>query len=1034
MARTDTRAADTASPATPLERPSVLVVLVVRNGARWLRQCLRGLSRQSHPRVGVLALDNASTDGSADLLEQALGTSRVIRLTEDAGFAGAVREALRTDIAGQADYILLLHDDTVLAPDSIAGLVEAAERIEGAGIVGPKILDWDQPRLLRSIGMSTDRFGYPYSPLEDEEIDQGQYDRIREVFFVSSCALLMSKVVWSRIGVPDERYVTHDEDPDYCWRARLAGFRVVVTPLAEARHRHASGLGERPGVTVGHHRYRRERAALANMLKNYGFLSLLLVLPPYVGLGIGRILLFVAGRRFEDAAQVLAAWGWNIAHLPGTFGRRLRAQSLRAVPDRSIRHFMAPAGDRMRRLGAVVRQALFPRPALAPEDDQDERVIVPFRVNLARFALAHPVAMAWMVAAIVAAIAYRNVFTAPELAGGAFPAFPSSPTEFFRELVSGLRQGGLGGTQQASPALGWLGVGSVVTLGSTLLLQKLLLVGLPALAGAGCYRALRRLVPSKVPAVIGAATFVFSPLMLWSISEGRLSALVLLGGLPWLASKLISVSAEGAEVRPLRWIVAFTVGVGLLVAFYPGAAMATGVLVLCALVLPPSGTARGRGLSLALGGLIGAAVLAFPVALALIRGGGEGLADHVGAPTFASLTRLVVGGGPGDWSLAFYLPVAAALSLLFVSGPATRAAAWAAFLAVASVSLAWLAGAGRLPEPLANPVAFTALTAFAYAVLVALGLVSVIEGVARHAFGHRQVGGALLAAAVTIGLLGQIAQAARGAWEVGDAADALPDAYPVVAGTPQDTSFRVLWIGSWSGGALIAPGGVPDGRVEAGSASIRYAITLPGGSSALDVGRPGSGPGYDRLEQSLADILAGRTLHGGALLAPFGIRFVVADPRDIPRPARRRLSRQLDLDQLAPGGLVVYRVPGGVPLPTALVDAQWLRAARRPAFVSVASLPPATIDGAVPGEATTGTGPRLLLLPQQFDRRWSLEGQARSEPPFRAFDWAVGFETETGQPTGVRFGGQVLRNVQVALLAVLWLGALWIIRRPATRG
>ena len=139
------------------------------------------------------------------------------------------------------------------------------------------------------------------------------------------------------------------------------------------------------------------------------------------------------------------------------------------------------------------------------------------------------------------------------------------------------------------------------------------------------------------------------------------------------------------------------------------------------------------------------------------------------------------------------------------------------------------------------------------------------------------------------------------------------------------------------------------------------------------------------------------------------------------------------MDQLAPGGLVVYRLPGAAPLPAALVDGQWLLAARRPSFVSVASLPPATVEAEPSAGVTPAADPRLLLLPQQFDRRWRLEGQAQSEPPFRAFAWAVGFETGTGDPADVRFGGQSLRNAQVALMAILWLGALWIIRRP-TRG
>ncbi|HEX5949007.1 MAG TPA: glycosyltransferase, partial [Actinomycetota bacterium] len=85
------------------EVPTVLAVLVARNGAAWLPRTLRSLARQSHPRLGVLGVDNASTDGSAELLEGALGARRVIRLDEDAGFAGSIRRALEIPAARGSD-------------------------------------------------------------------------------------------------------------------------------------------------------------------------------------------------------------------------------------------------------------------------------------------------------------------------------------------------------------------------------------------------------------------------------------------------------------------------------------------------------------------------------------------------------------------------------------------------------------------------------------------------------------------------------------------------------------------------------------------------------------------------------------------------------------------------------------------------------------------------------------------------------------------------------------------------------------------
>src|SRR5206468_12384223 len=113
-------------------------------------------------------------------------------------------------------------------------------------------------------------------------------------------------------------------------------------------------------------------------------------------------------------------------------------------------------------------------------------------------------------------------------------------------------------------------------------------------------------------------------------------------------------------------------------------------------------------------------------------------------------------------------------------------------------------------------------------------------------------------------------------------------------GRPGGTGYRILWLGPWSGSDLPAPAGRPDGRVAAGGSSVSFAVTSPTGTSVLDVGRGVSGPGYDELRVVLADILAGDTRHGGSLLAPFGIRFVVAAPGTLPQGALARLASQLD--------------------------------------------------------------------------------------------------------------------------------------------
>src|ERR1700675_2289736 len=176
----------------PARAPSVLVVLVVHEAAEWLRACLSSLAAQTYPRLGVVAVDDASADGSHEILVQALGQGRVLGLPSPLGPAGAITAALSLPVAAGADYLCFVRDDVELDPDAIARLVEAAtsgvDDAGAVGVVGPKVGDHENPGLLRDVGRSAARFGHGYTPLQAGEIDQGQYDRVMEVLCVSSAA------------------------------------------------------------------------------------------------------------------------------------------------------------------------------------------------------------------------------------------------------------------------------------------------------------------------------------------------------------------------------------------------------------------------------------------------------------------------------------------------------------------------------------------------------------------------------------------------------------------------------------------------------------------------------------------------------------------------------------------------------------------------------------------------------------------------------------------------------------------------------
>ena len=1022
-----TTSTDPSTATDAVRSPSVLIVLVVHDGASWLRECLASLAAQTHPRLGVVAVDTASTDDSRAILAQALDERRVIALPENVGLAGALKAAVELPGAEKADYLLVLHDDAALGPDAVARLVDAATGIRGierVGVVGPKVVDWDDPRVLREVGRSTDAFGHPFTPLQDGEIDQGQYDRVLEVLFVSSCAMLIALEAWQRIGLFDERFAGHHDDLDFCWRARLAGFRVLMTPLAQARHRDASrkgerGDGERPRST----RYYAERAALASMLKDYGILTLLWLLPVYAVLGVARIAFLLVARRFEDAFDQLAAWGWNVAHLPGTLRRRLRAQSVRSVRDRTVRRFMASTLRLPRwfeRAEALLEEQLEEGTEEAPR----------FRERAATIAGAHPVLVTSIFAIAIGALAYRTIIGPQALTGGALAAFPSSAGAFFHEWAASTRSTILGGVQPASPALAGLGALSWVASGSPAVAQKLLLCALPPVAAITMYRCLVRQTAQPAAAILGALGYVMSAVMLWSFSEGRIALLVVLATLPAVWDRLdAAFSKAGPPVPMPRFVVGLGVAIAIGVAFEPGVLLGIGVVAAAQLL---GGRRRGRGLTLAIGGGMAAVALVFPMIEDLVRAPAAGLSSSVGRTDVWAILRLAPGGGPGTWAIAAFLPIAAVLCFAVV-GREHRLRAWRALLVVlAGLGLAWASAARYLPETFSNTIVYIVVAALGEAAILAYGVASLATGVAQERFGFRQIAAGWLAIVMSVGLGAQALELALAEWEVGP--NGLPPAWPVVdASAPGD--FRILWLGQVDGERFPAPGGDPQGIVEAGAASVRYAITDREGVVALDTGRGAHGSGYDYLRRAMQELLSGSTSNAGALLGPLGIRFVVAQEGDLPPPAAQRLDAQLDMNLVPAGGLTIYRNARALPVASIVTTPGFSRVAEATGLLPISSSArPRVMTLPTTGDGWSGTSEGgFVYVAEQSDDGWHARvgtSQTATDPR-RAFGWAIGFPVGAGAVT-VTHDRNAILTVEPWGLAILWIAALWITRKPGS--
>ncbi|MFM8999694.1 MAG: glycosyltransferase family 2 protein, partial [Actinomycetota bacterium] len=881
--------------------PSVLVVVVVRDHIPLLGECLRSIAEQTHPRLAVVAVHNGGLEDRRQALERARGEGRVLLDPTDGGVAGAARLVRELPAVGGADHVLFVHDDTALAPDAVARLVEAAELpgVDRIGVVGPKIVDWDDPRVLREVGAAVDGFGHRYVALQDGERDQGQFDRVLEVLAVPTCAMLVSRDALLTVEPFDARLEGHQDDVDYCWRARIAGFRILMTPLAQARHQGQPGRGERPEQRWRHGaRYYAERSALATMLRNHGGARLAVYLPLYLGYVAFLAISNGITRRFEDLADLVAALSWNLRHLPGTLRLRRHTQRSRVAKDASVARFIGSPFQFSRwfeRAESLLEEQLVEEVEPGPPRSLRERAV--------GAAVGHPVLLAASLGAIVAWIGTRSIRDAAILTGGALAAFPTNAAGFLAEFLAPVRTTILGGGDPASPALLGLGGLSWLTFASGPLAQRLLFTVLVPAAGVTAHRAFRRHGVGPTSAVAAAIAYALSGTILWSLSEGRLPLLVLAVALPILWDRLETLALGVPENRAI-------VGLGMVLAIamsvLPGALLPFLVLVAVRFASDRSALRLLRGVGLA---VLAGLVLAFPVV--------------VGTTDLGALVRFVAGGGPGTGWTAAYLPVTAILAYALAREEASERTARALTALLLGVLLAFASSARILPTPIAHAPAYLVLAAFSAATLVAFGLRSVAADVAHRGFGLRQVVFATTIGVLGIGIVAQSLSFTIGGWEIGR--DRRPAAWPLVSS--ESGSFRILWLGRASAERFPAPGGDPQGVLSSGGIDVRWAITDRDGVTAVDLGRGVHGPGYDALEGAIREVLSGESRHVGALLAPLSVRFILAAEGDLPAPLVTRLAAQIDVDRVAAGGLEIYRNARALPIASVIADPSFRAAA-----------------------------------------------------------------------------------------------------------
>ncbi len=221
---------------------SVQVDIVIPhfNGLGLLQACLSSLTRQQQVSCRIVVVDNGSTDGSVAWLEEN-GDVDAVFLEENTGFAAAINEGIRRC---SASLVLLLNNDTELAPDTLFLLVQAAGSRPGYGFYVPKMLNMQRPDILDGAGDAYLRGGAGYR-LGTMEPDCDFYSRPGPVFGGCGGATLFRREIFVRTGLFDEDFFAYLEDVDLNLRMNRLGILGYYVPAARVYHVGSATSGSR---------------------------------------------------------------------------------------------------------------------------------------------------------------------------------------------------------------------------------------------------------------------------------------------------------------------------------------------------------------------------------------------------------------------------------------------------------------------------------------------------------------------------------------------------------------------------------------------------------------------------------------------------------------------------------------------------------------------------------------------------------------------------------------------------------------------
>lgn len=528
-------------------RTRVTAILVAQRGGEWLDQTIAGIAAQTVAPAAIIAVSNG---GSERLREQLMtsGAERVVGLQTRVSYGQAVARGVQAadaadggaDAVGFPDagsapdasdapiesgiaasgaavdeveeWLWLLSEDSCPEPEALEHIVSSVQRAPSVVVAGPKLVDWDHPERIIELGQSLTRYGSRWT-LRRQELDQQQYDHLQDVLGVGPVGMLVRRDVWERLGGFDPALPVYDDGLDFCVRARLAGYRVEVSPASRVRFAQSGVAGPRIDRRRSVLRAAHRQARTSHLHRRISYAPAFVAFFEWLGLPVYAVLRVLWALIREQPGYMIGEFVSAFAvffrpHAIIASRRRIRKQStLGWAAIRQLR--VDPKSVRTARM--IDREAIL---ASTGRQRRELHFISSGGLAVLVSASVAAVALTWW------ALPQTSLF-----GGGLAPLSPIDQLWWNTRTLDGV---------PADPFTWVLALLGTLTFWNPSHVLVLLMVASIPLTALGGWIWAAQLTESKAGRALLGLGFALSPVLLGSLESGHLPTLVLTVVLPWL--------------------------------------------------------------------------------------------------------------------------------------------------------------------------------------------------------------------------------------------------------------------------------------------------------------------------------------------------------------------------------------------------------------------------------------------------------------------------------------------------------------------